>query len=71
MGGQNVVFVQQRFTWDSNNNLEYLGSHAINGVSESDPSWHIWKFTWTSGNLTKIHGPMRGAWTNRTNLAWT
>jgi hypothetical protein len=50
--------------------LDYLGKHATNGASQSDSAWLIWKFTWASGNCTRIQGPLTGAWTNRASLSW-
>lgn len=68
------IFHDNRYDWDTDGNLIYLGSHeyhnpATSGLDDAD-YWDIWKLTWTSGNLTRMEGPLRGNWDSRTTLAW-
>ena len=51
-------------------NLDYKGQHTVHKTAEGAATWWIWKYTWTSGNPTRIEGPLVGSWTNRSSLAW-
>lgn len=58
------------YEWSSGN-LIYRGGNTLVNASESDASWYIFKYTWdSSGNLTNVKGPIKGAWSNRAGLAW-
>lgn len=50
--------------------LTYKGIHATHKAATSDTSWLIWKYTWTSANVTRIEGPLEGSWDGRAALAW-
>jgi hypothetical protein len=65
-----VTFYRQQYTWDANGNLEYVGGHTDVNATDGTNSWHVWKYTWTSGSLAKIEGPLRGSWTDRATLGW-
>ncbi len=63
-----------RFENDANKNMKYKGIHATHKALESNANWLIWKYTWEliSGSycLSRIEGPLEGAWNNRDGLAW-
>jgi len=51
--------------------LVYRAGNTIGAASESDGSWFVYKYTWdAAGNLSAIRGPIKGAWANRSSLAW-
>jgi len=60
----------KRMDWDVSGNLVYMGQNATAGVAEADTKWRISKLTWTSGNLTRIEGPLTGSWTGRAAILW-
>lgn len=63
------IWHDQKMEWSSGD-LIYLGVHEMHNMSESDENFEIWKYTWTSGNLTRVEGPLRGSWTGRAALSW-
>jgi len=54
----------------SSGNLVYRGYNTTNKASTSAQDWHIWKYTWSSGDLTRIQGPLVGTWDGRASLDW-
>ena len=48
--------------------LTYRGTHVMEGISESDPGWYVQKYIYEDSTVTRIRGPVRGAWSNRNNL---
>jgi hypothetical protein len=54
----------------SSNDIIYKGIHATHKAATSNASWLIWKYTWSGDDLTRIEGPLEGAWDNRGSLAW-
>ena len=66
----NNYWKDKRFAFDGSDNLIYLGVNRESKASEAEGTWLISKFTWTGTNLTRIQGPLSGAWNNRTTLDW-
>jgi hypothetical protein len=64
------IWHDQKFEWDTSGNLIYIGMHEMHPMPDSDDDFEIFKLTWTSGNLTRMEGPLRGSWTGRAALAW-
>ncbi len=51
--------------------LTYVGFHNKHNVSADDNGWVIKKLNYTSGNLTRVEGPLTGcSWTGVTNAGW-
>jgi hypothetical protein len=48
----------------------YKGIHGTHKAATDDTSWLIWKYGWTGSDITRIEGPLEGAWDNRAGLAW-
>ena len=63
-------FKDNRFDYDGDNLLIYMGKNTTHKASESSATWFIWKLAWSSGNLTRKEGPLVGAWSNRASLSW-
>ena len=64
------IWHDQKLAWDASSNLSYIGVHEMHNMPDSDENFEIWKYTWTSGNLARIEGPLRGSWTDRATLDW-
>lgn len=61
-------FKDVRYDYDSDDNCIYKGLHLTLGAAESDGSWFIIRYDYTSGNC--IHKRFRiTSWTNRT-VGW-
>lgn len=54
----------------SSGDLIYKGSHWLHDAATSDENWEVWKYTWDGSDLTRIEGPLTGAWDDRAALAW-
>jgi hypothetical protein len=63
------IWHDQKLEWSSGN-LIYYGVHEMHNMPDSDENFEIWKYTWTSGDLTRMEGPLRGSWTGRATLGW-
>lgn len=50
--------------------LVYKGLNTAHGISTSDDSWYIQKYTWSAGTMTRIEGPLVGSWDDRATLGW-
>jgi len=57
------MFVYQQFDWTSGD-LDYMGINDDYSASDDDTDWIIFKFTWSSGDVTKIQ-MRQTSWTNR------
>jgi len=68
-GDIDAYWKDQRFDYTSGN-LDYKGLHTVHKTAEGTATWEIWKYTWVSGNITRIEGPLTGSWTGRAALAW-
>ena len=51
-------------------NPTYLAKHKTHGAATSAPDWRIWKYTWVSGNCTRIQGELVGSIDDRATLGW-
>ena len=58
-----------RFEYSSGD-LIYKGLHATHKAATSATDWIIWKYSWTGIDITRIEGPLTGAWDNRSSLGW-
>lgn len=58
----------KQFAYDSDGNVEYAGFNTDGSAADGDTDWYVWKYTWSSGNCTKIQGPVEGSWTGRVAL---
>ena len=52
------------------NNLIYMGVNYFHDADTSNTDWEIWKYTWDGTDLTRIEGPLPGAWDDRATLSW-
>jgi hypothetical protein len=59
-----------RMEYSGGGDLQYKGVHGTHKAATSNASWLIWKYTWTGSDLTRIEGPLEGAWDNRATLDW-
>ena len=59
-----------QFEYDVSGNLVYHGVHYLHNVGDSDSSWEIWKYTYGDDGITRIEGPLPGAWDDRATLDW-
>lgn len=63
-------WLDKRFDWTSGD-LDYLGCSTTHKASTSTGNlWWIMKFSWSSGNPTRVEGPLNGNWDTRASLAW-
>ena len=59
----------QRFEYSSSN-IVYKGVHELHNAATTDTGWQVWKYTWTGDDLTRVEGPLSGAWDSRASLDW-
>jgi len=60
---------EKRFDYTSGD-LDYKGFHEIHKTAEGEGTWSVWKYTYSSGDLVRIEGPLKGSWTGRAALDW-
>jgi len=67
----NTIFHDVRMTYDVDGNVEYIGRTINHKEPTTAETWEIWKLTYdVNGNLTRMEGPLLGAWDNRASLDW-
>lgn len=54
----------------SGGDIIYKGAHFAHDAAIADNKWEIWKYTWDGSDLTRIEGPLVGAWDDRATLGW-
>ena len=59
-----------RMEYDVSDLLIYKGTHEKHDMPDTDTDWEIWKYTYDGTNVTRIEGPLRGAWHDRATLSW-
>ena len=59
----------QRFEYEDSL-LKYRGVNEKHGISEDATDWQVWKYTYSDGDVSRIEGPLEGAWSNRSSLGW-
>ena len=69
------AFVLGAFWGDSryaytSNVLDYVGKHTSHNAQTSSDKWYVWKYTWSSDDLVRKEGPLRGAWDDRASFKW-
>ena len=66
--GESGSTLDTRLEYDTDGNPTYKGYNALHGASVDATTWLIYKYTWSSGNATRIEGPLVGAWSDKENL---
>ena len=66
----NAYWKDVRHDYGVGGDLVYRGVHYEHKKATSDPFWEIWKYTWGADGITRIEGPLRGAWDDRATLDW-
>jgi len=65
----NVLWADHRFDWTTGD-LDYRGLSTILGApTDTGEYWHIQKYTWVGGNLTRTQY-LIGNWDDRATLGW-
>ena len=60
----------QRFSYTSGD-LIYKGlSTTHKAATDAGDLWWAWKYTWTSGELTRVEGPINCNWDDVDSEAW-
>lgn len=60
----------QRFAYTAGD-LIYKGlSTTHKAATDAGDLWWVWKYTWVSGDLTRIEGPINCNWDDRATEAW-
>lgn len=67
---ESPAYLAKRLDWTSGS-LDYVGLNASVTAATSATTWQVWKYTWTSSNLTLKQGPLTGSWDGRAALAWS
>ncbi len=67
--GDLELWLDQRFDYTSGS-LDYKGVNETHKALITDTDWYVWKYTWSSGNCTRIEGPLKGSWQGRAALSW-
>ena len=69
-GDLDAYWKDKRFDYTSGD-LDYKGlSETHKASTAAGDLWNIWKYTWVSGNLTRIEGPLVDNWDDRATLSW-
>ena len=67
---KDIVWLDLRLDFTSGN-LDYKGSSRISVASTSAGDlWYVWKYTWSTGDLVRVQGPIVGNWDDRAALSW-
>ena len=54
----------------SGSDMVYRGTHITHKAATSLAGWVVYKYTYVTGDLTKIEGPLVGTWDGRAALDW-
>uniref|UniRef100_A0A6M3JU69 Uncharacterized protein n=1 Tax=viral metagenome TaxID=1070528 RepID=A0A6M3JU69_9ZZZZ len=65
----NTYWHSKRYEYSSGD-LIYMATHRAFNADDSDKNWQVYKLTWSSGDCTRIQGPVVGSWANRASLGW-
>ena len=65
-----TLYLSKRLAY-SGGDLAYVGFNTIINASTTATDWQIYKYTWSSGDLTYMQGPLIGSWDGRAALGWT
>ena len=65
----NAYWHDVKMDYDGSGNLLYRGVNHVHNVATSSTDWEIWKYTYSDA-ITRIEGPLPGAWDDRATLAW-
>lgn len=58
-------FKDKRYDWTSGD-LDYYGLAVVMGsATDTGDKWWVWKLTWSSGDLTRLQGPVNCNWDDR------
>jgi len=73
--GLNTYWRDKRYDF-TGDDLIYMGFNGVHKAETSDPAgaptgdWAVWKFTYSTGDIVRIEGPITGAWDDRAAMAW-
>jgi len=67
----NAYWKDKQYAYDASGNMIYYGVHYLPNASTADGNWEVWKYTYGTDGITRIQGPVQGAWDNRATLAWS
>ena len=67
--GLDLFWRVRRFEY-SGGDVKYIGCNEILDAETSAETWVIWKYTYISGDVSLIEGPITGAWDSRITLDW-
>jgi len=59
-----------RVEYDGSGNILYWAIHPTHKAATSDGGWKIKKYTHGANGITRIEGPLVGAWDDRATLSW-
>jgi hypothetical protein len=60
----------ERYAYDGSHNMIYIGKNLTMGEPEGNPTWYVWKLTYSGTDMVRHQGPLLGSWTGRAGLGW-
>ena len=66
----NAYWRDVRLAYDASGNVVYRGVTYFHGQDAAVAKWEIWKYTHGDDGVTRIEGPLPGAWDDRATLSW-
>lgn len=66
----NSYFKDTRMDYDGSGNLIYWGVNFVHKNDTAATDWEIRKYTYGANGITRIEGPLKGAWDDRATLDW-
>ena len=67
--GLDLYWRVRRFEY-SGGDVKYIGCNEDLKAPTSESTWVVWKYSYTSGDVSLIEGPITGAWDNRATMGW-
>ena len=67
--GLNTYWRDKRYDF-TGDDLIYMGFHGVHNAGTDDSNWTIWKFTYSTGDIVRIEGPLTGVYDDRVSLDW-
>jgi len=55
----------------SGDDMIYRGTNMTHKAATSATDWVVYKYTYSSGDLILVEGPLTGSWDGRAALDWT
>lgn len=66
-----ATFLNERYAYGADGNIEYIGENPKTNAASSSPDWLITRILYDEfDRVIYRRGPVVGSWDNRENLEW-